>query len=124
MPLMKSEFSLLLSKLTLPFSNTYSSHTNVVAYKEAFVEEQTSTLCIVMEYADNGDLQSKIDNLKKANSFLPEQEIWSILIKLLTGLATLHKLRIVHRDIKCANIFLTKDGNAKLGDLNVSKIAK
>ena len=40
------------------------------------------------------------------------------------GLQALHKSKIVHRDIKCANIFLTKDGMAKLGDLNVSKIAK
>jgi len=33
-------------------------------------------------------------------------------------------MKIVHRDIKCANIFIGKDGIAKLGDLNVSKIAK
>jgi NIMA (never in mitosis gene a)-related kinase len=36
----------------------------------------------------------------------------------------LHELRIVHRDIKCANLFLTKDGLLKLGDLNVSKVAQ
>jgi NIMA (never in mitosis gene a)-related kinase len=40
------------------------------------------------------------------------------------GLHALHSRLIVHRDIKCANIFLTKDGLVKLGDLNVSKIAK
>jgi NIMA (never in mitosis gene a)-related kinase len=43
---------------------------------------------------------------------------------LLKGLKTLHELKIVHRDIKCANLFLTKDGILKLGDLNVSKVAK
>lgn len=33
-------------------------------------------------------------------------------------------MKIVHRDIKCANVFIGRDGTAKLGDLNVSKIAK
>ena len=40
------------------------------------------------------------------------------------GLEALHELKIVHRDLKCANVFLTKDGTVKLGDLNVSKVAK
>jgi NIMA (never in mitosis gene a)-related kinase 1/4/5 len=43
---------------------------------------------------------------------------------MVTGLAALHKRKIVHRDLKCANVFLTKEGLVKLGDLNVSKIAK
>jgi NIMA (never in mitosis gene a)-related kinase 1/4/5 len=40
------------------------------------------------------------------------------------GLQALHEKQIIHRDIKCANVFLTKEGLAKLGDLNVSKVAK
>jgi len=40
------------------------------------------------------------------------------------GLKALHQLKIFHRDMKSANIFLNKDGTAKLGDLNVSKVAK
>ena len=33
-------------------------------------------------------------------------------------------MKIVHRDLKCANVFVTSDGKYKLGDLNVSKVAK
>lgn len=40
------------------------------------------------------------------------------------GLKVLHDMNILHRDLKCANIFISKDGTAKLGDLNVSKEAK
>ena len=55
---------------------------------------------------------------------MPEKEVWRYFIQIVSGLDALHELRIVHRDIKCANLFLTKDGVLKLGDLNVSKVAK
>jgi NIMA (never in mitosis gene a)-related kinase len=95
-----------------------------VSYKEAFFEEDSECLCIIMEFAENGDLQSKIENLKKKGEFAKEEEVWRCLVDLVKGLIALNKLKIVHRDIKCANVFLGKDGTAKLGDLNVSKIAK
>jgi NIMA (never in mitosis gene a)-related kinase len=55
---------------------------------------------------------------------MKEDDIWSIFFQMVMGLQALHNIKIVHRDIKCANIFLTKEGIVKLGDLNVSKIAK
>jgi len=36
-------------------------HENVAGYKEAFFEQGSSSLCIVMEYANGGDLQTKIN---------------------------------------------------------------
>jgi NIMA (never in mitosis gene a)-related kinase 1/4/5 len=35
-------------------------HPNIVAYKEAFIDEASQSLCIVMEYADSGDLFQQI----------------------------------------------------------------
>jgi NIMA (never in mitosis gene a)-related kinase len=76
-----------------------------------------------MEYADGGDLLQKINKCKLNRESISEQEAWSFFLQAARGLQTLHDLKIVHRDIKCANLFLTKDGNLKLGDLNVSKVA-
>jgi NIMA (never in mitosis gene a)-related kinase 1/4/5 len=55
---------------------------------------------------------------------MKEKHIWKIVIQVVRGLQALHDLRILHRDMKSANIFLYLDGTAKLGDLNVSKVAK
>ena len=57
-------------------------------------------------------------------TYFEETEVWRIFIQLVKGLKSLHDLKILHRDLKSANVFLFKNGNAKLGDLNVSKVAK
>ena len=77
-----------------------------------------------MEFADNGDLYQKITNHKKTAIFFEENEIWKIFIQLVKGLKSLHELKILHRDLKSANVFLFSNGLSKLGDLNVSKVAK
>lgn len=53
-------------------------HENIAGYKEAFFEKGTNSLCIVMEYANGGDLQSKINAAKKTMRHMKEEEIWSI----------------------------------------------
>ena len=100
------------------------NHKNVIGYKEAFFDELTNELCIIMELANGGDLDAKITQAKNLKSFVKEDKIWHIFKQLIEGLVALHKTKIVHRDIKCANVFLSTDGGVKLGDMNVSKIAK
>ena len=61
---------------------------------------------------------------------MDEELIWKIIINIIWGLKALHQLKILHRDLKSANIFLCGIGDtassitAKLGDMNVSKVAK
>ena len=40
-------------------------HPNVIGYKDTFFENMSSTLCIVMEMANNGDLLQLIEKLKE-----------------------------------------------------------
>lgn len=77
-----------------------------------------------MEFADGGDLYQKIQDHQKRGSFLQEKDIWKIVSQMISGLKALHDKNILHRDLKCANVFLNTNGEVKMGDLNVSKVAK
>ena len=96
----------------------------IIKYYEAFIDEKEETLNLVIEYADNGDLFEKIREKKNTFQHFSENEIWKTFIQITKALKILHDLNILHRDIKSANIFLFKNGNIKLGDMNVSKITK
>ena len=101
------------------------NHPNVIGYKEAFWDDNQNTLNIVMEYADDGDLQTKIIKMRKEGGMFKEDLIWSYSIQMIEGLKALHDKKIMHRDLKSANIFLVKDKHqCKLGDMNVSKVIK
>jgi NIMA (never in mitosis gene a)-related kinase len=79
---------------------------------------------MVMEFADNGDLYEKITLHGKNNTKFTEEEIWSITIQITRGLKALHELKILHRDLKSANVFMFSNGAVKLGDMNVSKMTR
>lgn len=69
-----------------------------------------------------GDLSNFIKNLKKNSQRLNEKIIAFWFIQLLFGTKALHSKNILHRDLKSANIFLTKNYSLKIGDFGISKI--
>ena len=92
----------------------------VVKYYDSFEEE--NNLNIVMEYCDSGDLNDFIENQKKTKHLLQENIIWKFFIKITLGLADIHKLKILHRDLKSLNIFLKEGNDVRVGDLGVAKV--
>ena len=100
------------------------SHKNIIGYKESFFDEDSKTLNIIMEYADDGDISIKIKNNIRERILFTEKTIWNWVIQLLEGINYLHENGIMHRDLKSANLFLLKNNILKIGDLNVSIISK
>lgn len=98
-------------------------HPHLIKYFDSFLYKDNK-YCIVMEYADGGDLYKKITEYKKEGKLIEEDKIWYWFLQTCSGLNYLHNNRIIHRDIKSQNVFLSKKGEVKLGDFGISKILK
>lgn len=97
-----------------------SKSQNVVVLQEYFFDG--SNACIIMEFCEGGDLETKIKRIKLEQGKLREEEILEVLIGILKGLEVMHKLKMIHRDIKTANILISKDQIYKVADFDVSRI--
>jgi NIMA (never in mitosis gene a)-related kinase len=92
------------------------SHPNVVGYVDSFFH--ANYLCIVTEYCQGGDMYNR---LKACKTHIPEEQVLDWLVQTARALAHLHGKRIMHRDLKTQNIFLTKDGVVRLGDFGIAR---
>merc|ERR1711935_918760 len=102
----------LLSSITRP---------QIVKYYESFVEN--NKLYIITELVRDGDLFQKLQRNQKRRENLPEETVWSIVLQVGEALKCLHEHKIIHRDVKSANIFF-EGSRAKLGDLGVSTVLR
>ena len=96
---------------------------HVVKYHESFVADGGTKLCIVMEYAPRGTVRELIKTHRSSpRGRVPEPVAWRLLLQCCLGLSHIHSRHILHRDVKSENIFLDKNGDAKIGDLGVAKM--
>ncbi len=90
-------------------------HPNICSVHE--IGDYDGQTFIVMGYYEGETLKMKIER-----GPLPIDEAVGITIQVAEGLATAHKAGIVHRDVKPANIILTKDGTVKILDFGLAKV--
>ncbi|KAM8821542.1 serine/threonine-protein kinase Nek5 [Eudromia elegans] len=94
------------------------NHANIVTFYASL--QENNKLYIVMEYCDGGDLRKRI-NMQHGVHF-DEDQILSWFVQIALGLKHIHDRKILHRDVKAQNIFLSKKGKvAKLGDFGVAR---
>ena len=94
----------------------------IVKYYKTFNED--GALFILMEFMDNGDIGGIFKASKTLEKPIPEEKIYDIFIQSMKALTYIHSLNLIHRDIKPDNLFITVDGNVKLGDFGVSAALK
>ncbi|VDK31549.1 unnamed protein product [Gongylonema pulchrum] len=92
-------------------------HPHIISYYDSF--EENGILMIEMEYAEGGTLAQL---LSSQESLLRESEIMRMFEQMLSAVSYLHDNSVLHRDLKTANVFLTKDNNVKVGDFGISRM--
>ncbi|KAH8056181.1 serine/threonine kinase [Aureococcus anophagefferens] len=75
----------------------------------------------VMQFCDGGDLSGQIKTAARNRKLFAESKILHWFVQMALGLHYMHAQRVLHRDLKTQNIFLTGDGRLVLGDLGISK---
>eukprot|EP00672_Neobodo_designis_P024358 CAMPEP_0174829482 /NCGR_PEP_ID=MMETSP1114-20130205/1950_1 /TAXON_ID=312471 /ORGANISM="Neobodo designis, Strain CCAP 1951/1" /LENGTH=330 /DNA_ID=CAMNT_0016063231 /DNA_START=35 /DNA_END=1027 /DNA_ORIENTATION=+ len=94
-------------------------HPNIVEFVECV--ERDGKLLLVFEFADAGDLFAQISSRAPSKKYFREGEILLIIAQLSLALHAMHKRKMLHRDLKSPNVFLTMSGLIKLGDFGFSR---
>ncbi|GIZ44363.1 hypothetical protein CKM354_000756300 [Cercospora kikuchii] len=92
---------------------------NVNVIHDAF--DWHSQLWIVSDYCTGGSVRTLMRPFEKNGKpiGLPEHYIIPIARELAIGIKSMHELQIIHRDIKCANVYITETGDIQLGDFGI-----
>ena len=96
------------------------SHPNIVAYIDT--QATASKLYLFMQFCDGGDLEQRLANHKKEGGTVSQPQLLDWFVQMALALQYLHSRRILHRDLKTANVFLTRRDIVKLGDFGVSRV--
>ena len=95
-------------------------HPHIVQYKTTYVEK--GELIIIMEFCEFGDLANAVKTARAKSEHFSETNVMQWFVQICMSLEYIHRRKILHRDLKTQNIFLTKNNTLKLGDFGISKV--
>jgi NIMA (never in mitosis gene a)-related kinase len=95
-------------------------HPYIIGFRESYMDG--NTLCILMDYAEGGDLFKTIDRTRRKMQKISEAKILRWATQILLALKYLHDKHVLHRDLKSQNIFISASGRIKLGDFGISRV--
>lgn len=96
------------------------NHFGIVKHYDDF--ERENKILLVMEYGSGGDLNKQIKQRVKERLPFKEHEVGLLFYQIVLALDNVHANKMIHRDLKSANIFLMPTGVIKLGDFGFSKL--
>jgi NIMA (never in mitosis gene a)-related kinase len=96
------------------------AHPYIIKFKEVYVT-RSDKLVLVMEYAQGGDLSKRISEQKSRGRYFEEELILDWFTQICLAIKHVHDRKIIHRDIKGQNIFLTSTNKCKLGDFGIAR---
>lgn len=95
-------------------------HPNVVKFRQVFV--RSGWLCLVMDFADGGDLCAAVKERARSKIPFEESAVLECFAQVADAVSHVHLCKMVHRDIKSRNIFLCRTGRALLGDFGLVRL--
>jgi serine/threonine protein kinase len=95
-------------------------HPNVVRFRQVFV--RSGWLCLVMDFADGGDLCAAVKERARSKIPFEESAVLESFGQVADAVNWVHSVKMVHRDIKSRNIFLCRTGRALLGDFGLVRL--
>lgn len=95
----------------------------IVKYISHIVDKEKKFIYLVMDYCERGDIQAVIRDARSKRMYIDENMIWHTITEMALALKTCHygEKKIIHRDIKPGNIFISGDGYVKLGDFGFAR---
>ncbi|KAH0575246.1 Kinase, NEK [Spironucleus salmonicida] len=104
-------------------------HQSIVKYVDRYQDKNLSTIYIVMELCQAGDLSKFIKTRKTQQKYIEEELVWTIFLQVLQAVDYCHHppptsqltQKLINRDLKPANVFLTDQRTIKVGDFGLCR---